>query len=130
MPEGVARVVTVILCKALIMMVSRTEAIETAVEALQPEVVGVISSQDGVGAVGKKCETLGSHAMFRYRLVDSPIEIHDTFERFEHLFSELEDLGYAADDVVLDASGGTTPMPTGTSRTSVSSSSCSATHGG
>jgi CRISPR-associated protein (TIGR02710 family) len=105
--------VTMVPCKALIMVVSRTEAIETAVEALQPEVVGVISSQDIMGAVAKKCEELGSQAMFRYRLVDSPIEIHDSFERFEHLFSELEDLGYTADDVVLDASGGTTPMRLG-----------------
>jgi CRISPR-associated protein (TIGR02710 family) len=104
---------TVVPFKALIMVVSRTEAIETAVEALQPEVVGVISSQDVLGAVAKKCEELGSRAMIRYRLVDSPIEIHDSFERFEHLFSELEDLGYAAEDVVLDASGGTTPMRLG-----------------
>jgi CRISPR-associated protein (TIGR02710 family) len=51
--------------------------------------------------------------MFRYRLVDSPMEIHDSFERFEHLYSELESLGYSAEDVVLDASGGTTPMRLG-----------------
>lgn len=104
---------TEISCKALITVVSRTEAIDTAVEALRPEVVGVISSQDVMGAVGKKCEELGSRAVFRYRLVDSPIEIHDSFERFEHLFSELEELGYTADEVVLDASGGTTPMRLG-----------------
>jgi hypothetical protein len=38
--------VTVIPCKALIMLVSRTDAVGTAVEALSPEVVGIISSQD------------------------------------------------------------------------------------
>jgi CRISPR-associated protein (TIGR02710 family) len=105
--------VTEISCKALITVVSRTEAIDTAVEALRPEVVGVISSQDVMGAVGKKCEELGSRTIFRFRLVDSPTEIHDSFERFEHLFSELEELGYTADEVVLDASGGTTPMRLG-----------------
>jgi CRISPR-associated protein (TIGR02710 family) len=105
--------VTEISCKALITVVSRTEAIDTAVEALRPEVVGVISSQDVMGAVGKKSEELGSRTIFRFRLVDSPIEIHDSFERFEHLFSELEELGYTADEVVLDASGGTTPMRLG-----------------
>lgn len=100
-------------CKALIMLVSRTDAVRTAVEALGPEVVGIISSQDFLGPVARTCEELESQAMFRYRLVDSPMEIHDSFERLEHLFSELESLGYSAEDVVLDASGGTTPMRLG-----------------
>ncbi len=99
--------------KALIMVVSRTDAVETAVNTLTPEIVGIISSQDFLAPVAKKCGELESRATFRYRLVDSPMEIHDSFERFEHLFSELESLGYAADDVVLDASGGTTPMRLG-----------------
>ncbi len=104
---------TEIPCKALIMLVSRTDAVRTAVEALGPEVVGIISSQDFLGPVARTCEELESRAMFRYRLVDSPMEIYDSFERFEHLFSELESLGYSAEDVVLDASGGTTPMRLG-----------------
>src|SRR5215210_1649685 len=99
--------------KALIMVVSRTDAVETAVNTLTPEIVGIISSQDFLGPVAKKCGELQSRATFRYRLVDSPMEIHDAFERFEHLFSELESLGYAPEDVVLDASGGTTPMRLG-----------------
>jgi CRISPR-associated protein (TIGR02710 family) len=101
---------TVVPCRALIMVVSRTDAVEVAVEELRPEVVGVILSQDILGPVVKKCEQLGPQAMFRYRLVDSPMEIGDSFERFEHLLSEIEDLGYPAEDVVLDATGGTTPM--------------------
>lgn len=104
---------TTLLCKALIMVVSRTDAVETAVESLRPEVVGVISSQDILVEVARKCGELESKATFRYRLVDSPMEIHDSFERFEHLFSELEGLGYAAENVVLDVSGGTTPMRLG-----------------
>lgn len=100
-------------CKALIMLVSRTDAVGTAVEALEPEVVGIISSQDFLAPVARTCEDLEARVVFRYRLVDSPMEIHDSFERFEHLFSELEDLGYSAEDVVLDASGGTTPMRLG-----------------
>ncbi len=113
MPEGGAGGVNVIPCRALIMLVSRTDAVETAVEALGPEVVGIISSQDFLGPVARTCEDLESRVMFRYRLVDSPMEIHDSFERFEHLLSELESLGYAAQDIVLDASGGTTPMRLG-----------------
>lgn len=101
---------TVLSCKALIMVVSRIDAVEVAVEELRPEVVGVIVSQDILGPVVMKCEELGPRAMFRYRIVDSPMEIGHSFERFEHLLSELEDLGYAAEDVVLDVTGGTTPM--------------------
>jgi len=101
---------TVVPCRALIMVVSRTDAVEVAVEALRPEVVGVILSQDILGPVVKKCEELEPRAIFRYRLVDSPMEIAHSFERFEHLLSEIEGLGYPAEDVALDATGGTTPM--------------------
>ncbi len=100
----------VIPCRAVIMVVSRIDAIEVALRTLQPEVVGLIASQDIVGPIASKCEEFKSRVLFRYRLVDSPMEIGDSFERFEHLLSELENLGYEAGDVVLDASGGTTPM--------------------
>ncbi len=96
--------------RAVIMVVSRLDAIEVALRARRPEVVGLIASQDIVGPVAAKCEEFKSQVLFRYRLVDSPMEIGDSFERFEHLLSELETLGYGAGDVVLDASGGTTPM--------------------
>jgi hypothetical protein len=38
------------------------------------------------------------------------MEISHSFERFEHLLSELESLGYTPQDVILDVTGGTTPM--------------------
>ncbi len=101
---------TVIPCKALIMVVSRTDAVEVAVEELKPEVVGVIVSQDILEPIVAKSAQLGSRAKFRYRIVDSPMEIAHSFERFEHLLSEIEGLGYPAEGVVLDATGGTTPM--------------------
>jgi len=46
-------------------------------------------------------------------MVDSPMEIGDAFGRFEHLLSELEELGYGREEVLLDATGGTTPMRLG-----------------
>ncbi len=97
-------------CRALVMVVSRTDAVEVAVEELGPEVVGVILSQDIIGPVVTACAGFEGRVAFRYRLVDSPMEIGDSFERFEHLLAELEGMGYAAEDVVLDATGGTTPM--------------------
>src|SRR5215208_6904616 len=41
------------------------------------------------------------------------MEIGDSFSRFEHLLSELEGLGYGREEVLLDATGGTTPMRLG-----------------
>lgn len=97
-------------CRALIMVVSRTEPVELAVEKFQPEVVGLILSQDILGPVVMKSQELGTRTAFLYRIVDSPMEIGNSFERFEHLLSELEGMEYAPEDVVLDVTGGTTPM--------------------
>ncbi|MBA2345987.1 MAG: TIGR02710 family CRISPR-associated protein [Rubrobacter sp.] len=99
--------------KALVMVVSRNEAVDTAVSTFQPEILGIISSQNFLGPVARKCADLESRMTVLYRLVDSPMEIHNAFERFEHLLAELESLGYTADDTVLDVSGGTTPMRLG-----------------
>jgi CRISPR-associated protein (TIGR02710 family) len=96
--------------RALIMVISRTDTIELAVEEFEPEMVGVILSQDILGPIVTRCQELEPRTRFRYRIVDSPMEIGDSFERFEHLLSELESLGYAPEDVILDVTGGTTPM--------------------
>ena len=96
--------------KALIMVVSRTDTIERAVEEFEPEMLGVILSQDILGPIVTKCTELEPRTTFLYRIVDSPMEISHSFERFEHLLSELEGLGYAPQDVILDVTGGTTPM--------------------
>ncbi len=96
--------------RALIMVASRTDTIQLAVQEFEPEMVGVILSQDILGPIVAKCEELEARTTFRYRIVDSPMEISHSFERFEHLLSELESLGYAPEDVILDVTGGTTPM--------------------
>ena len=101
---------TAVRCKALIMVVSRFDTVEIAVEELEPEVVGVILSQDILRPIVTKCAELEPRTRLRYWIVDSPMEIGHSFERFEHLLSELEGLGYAAEDVILDVTGGTTPM--------------------
>ncbi len=100
--------------KALILLASRPETIEAAVEKLGPEVVGVIVSQEILEAVTLKCSELRVRGVeFRYRMVDSPMEIGDAFGRFEHLLSELEELGFGREEILLDATGGTTPMRLG-----------------
>ena len=101
---------TAVSCKALIMVVSRPDAVEVAVGELKPEVVGVIVSQDILELIVMRCARLEAQAAFRYRIVDSPMEIGHSFERFEHLLTELEGMGYPPEEVILDATGGTTPM--------------------
>ena len=96
--------------KALIMVVSRTDTIERAVQEIKPEIMGLILSQDILPPVVLKCQELAADRKFLYRLVDSPMEIGDSFERFENLLAELESMGYAPEDVTLDVTGGTTPM--------------------
>jgi CRISPR-associated protein (TIGR02710 family) len=92
------------------MVISRTDTIELAVQEFEPEIVGVILSQDILSPIVAKCTQLEPRTSFLYRIVDSPMEISHSFERFEHLFSELEGVGYTPQDVVLDVTGGTTPM--------------------
>ena len=100
--------------KALILLTSRPESVEIAVRELRPKVLGVIFSQDVLLAVAAKCSELGGEGVeFRYRMVDDPMEIGDAFAKFELMLSELEELGYGREEVLLDATGGTTPMRLG-----------------
>src|SRR5215211_6622640 len=46
-------------------------------------------------------------------MVDDPMEISDAFRKFELALSDLEALGYKREEVLLDATGGTTPMRLG-----------------
>jgi CRISPR-associated protein (TIGR02710 family) len=99
--------------RALILLASRPETVQVAVERLRPETLGVIVSQEILEAVVLKCSELKGKARFLYRVVDSPMEIGDAFDRFEHLLAELEGMGYGRENVLLDATGGTTPMRLG-----------------
>ena len=100
--------------KALILLTSRPESVEIAARELKPKILGVIFSQDILLAVAAKCSELGTEGVeFRYRIVDDPMEISDAFAKFELMHSELEDVGYGREEIVLDATGGTTPIRLG-----------------
>jgi CRISPR-associated protein (TIGR02710 family) len=98
---------------ALILLTSRPETVEIAVEKLRPMILGVIVSQEILEAVVLKCSELKRKTRFLYRVVDSPMDIGDAFDRFEHLLSELEEMGNRREEILLDATGGTTPMRLG-----------------
>lgn len=99
--------------KALILLSSRPESVEIAVKEMHPEVLAVIVSQEVLEAVVLKGTQLKGEARLLYRMVDDPMEISDAFHKFELALSDLEALGYGRDGVLLDATGGTTPMRLG-----------------
>lgn len=97
------------------------ESVEVAVRRLGPAVLSVIFSQDVLLAVARKCSVLqGEGVGFRYRMVDDPMEIGHAFEKFERTLADLEGLGFDREDVLLDATGGTTPMRLGCSLAAMS----------
>ncbi len=101
--------------KALILVTSRPESVEVAVGTLRPEVLAVIFSQEVFLAVAEKCSELkGEGVEFRHRMVDDPMEISDAFAKFGLALSDLTGMGYGHEDVLLDVTGGTTPMRVGT----------------
>ena len=101
--------------KAIILVTSRPESVEVAVETSRPEVLALIFSQDVLLAVAAKCSELsGSGVSFRHRMVDRPMEIDDAFSKFALALSDLEEMGFSHERVLLDVTGGTTPMRVGT----------------
>ncbi len=100
--------------QALVLLATRPETVEVAVRRMRSETLSVIVSQEILDAVVTKCSDLRDEGVrFLYRIVDSPMEIGDSFSRFKHLLSELEVMGYGREEVLLDATGGTTPMRLG-----------------
>ena len=99
--------------RALIMAVSRPDALDVAVEKVGPEIVGLITSQNIHAKIVQRSIELEGRARFLHGMVDSPMEIQDSFGRFEYLLGLLEEEGYGEEDVLLDATGGTTPMRLG-----------------
>lgn len=100
--------------KALILFASRPDSLEISARELRPSAVCVVVSQEVVEAVVLKgAELKGEGLRVLYRMVDDPMEISDAFSEFELALSDLEGLGYGRDEVLLDATGGTTPMRIG-----------------
>ncbi len=107
--------------KAIILLALRPETVHIAVERLAPATLGVMFSQDVLLAIAEKCRQLGDSGVeFRFRMVDDPMEISDAFSKFEMMLSELESAGHNREDILLDATGGTTPMRLGVALAAIS----------
>ena len=103
--------------KALILVTSRPESVEVAVETSRPEVLALIFSQDVLLAVAAKCSELSdSGVSFRHRMVDRPMEIEDAFDKFSLALSDLEEMGlfFFPKRCCWTLRAGTTPMRVGT----------------
>ncbi|CAN5686454.1 hypothetical protein BH18ACT11_BH18ACT11_19950 [soil metagenome] len=74
----------------------------------------MIFSQDVLLAIAEKCRELDNRGVeFRFRMVDNPMEISDAFSKFEMMLAEQEPAGHNREKILLDATGGTTPMRPG-----------------
>jgi len=103
--------------RAIILLASRPESVEIAVREMRPEVLAVIVSQEVLEPVVLKGTELKDEARLLYRMVDDPMEISDAFHKFKLALSDLEALGYGREEILLDATGGTTPMRLGAAMT-------------
>jgi CRISPR-associated protein (Cas_Cas02710) len=99
--------------RAIILLASRPESVEIGVREMRPGVLAVIVSQEVLEAVVLKGTELKDETRLLYRMVDDPMEISDAFHKFDLALSDLETHGYGREQVLLDATGGTTPMRLG-----------------
>jgi hypothetical protein len=85
--------------KSIILLASRPETVEIAVQRLAPAMSGVIFSQDVLLAIAEKCKELEDrNVVFRFKMVDDPMEISDTFSKFEPMLAELESAGLSSEE--------------------------------
>ena len=101
--------------RALIIIALRARAVEHAIEKLYPEEVAVVTSQESLEEVAVCCHELRRErgVKFTYKPLDEAMEIGEAFRRFEDVLSQFERRGYEHKDIVLDATGGTTPLRVG-----------------
>lgn len=101
--------------EALIILSLRPKAVEVAVEHLQPKVVAVVTSQENLVNIAVKCSELERErgAEFKCFPLDEAMEIGEAFRRFDRILSQLKNMGYEHKDILLDATGGTTPLRVG-----------------
>ena len=92
----------------------RAKAVENAVDHLQPKVVTVVTSQESLEEIVVGCSLLHQRGVeFRYQPLDEAMEIGGAFRRFDRVLSQFQRMGYSHNDILLDATGGTTPLRVG-----------------
>lgn len=100
--------------RALIIIALRAKAVENAVDHLQPKAVTVVTSQESLEEIIVGCSGLRQRGVdFKYQPLDEAMEIGESFKRFDRVLAQFQRVGYANRDILLDATGGTTPLRVG-----------------
>jgi hypothetical protein len=96
--------------QALIIIALRAKA----VDHLQPKAVTVVTSQESLEEIIVGCSRLREGgADFKYQALDEAMEIGESFKRFDRVLAQFQRAGYSNREILLDATGGTTPLRVG-----------------
>jgi CRISPR-associated protein (TIGR02710 family) len=100
--------------QALIIIALRAKAVENAVSHLQPKVVAVVTAQESMDEMFLGCMELRQRGIeFKWHPMDEAMEIAEAFRRFDRVLSQFQRIGYSNREILLDATGGTTPLRVG-----------------
>jgi hypothetical protein len=100
--------------QALIIIALRAQAVETAIDHLQPKMVAVVTSQESLDDVFVGCMPLRDRGVeFKWHPMDDSMQIGDSFRRFDRVLAQFQRAGYSNSEILLDATGGTTPLRVG-----------------
>jgi CRISPR-associated protein (TIGR02710 family) len=100
--------------QALIIIALRAKAVENAVDHLQPKAVTVVTSQESLEEIIVGCSGLRQTGVnFKYQPLDEAMEIAESFKRFDRVLAQFQRAGYSNREILLDATGGTTPLRVG-----------------
>src|SRR5215211_7106917 len=112
--DGQGKVDKVDSAQALIIIALRAKAVENAVDHLQPKAVTVVTSQESLEEIIVGCSGLRQRGVgFKYQPLDEAMEIAESFKRFDRVLAQFQRMGYSNRDILLDATGGTTPLRVG-----------------
>jgi CRISPR-associated protein (TIGR02710 family) len=100
--------------QALIIIALRAKAVETAVEHLRPKMVAVVTSQESIDDMFVGCMPLRERGVeFKWHPMDDSMQIGESFRRFDRVLAQFQRMGYGNREILLDATGGTTPLRVG-----------------
>src|SRR5215208_3425612 len=76
--------------------------------------VAVVTSQDSIDDMFVGCMQLRERGVeFKWHPMDDSMQIGEAFRRFDRVLAQFQRMGYGNRDVLLDATGGTTPLRVG-----------------
>jgi CRISPR-associated protein (Cas_Cas02710) len=85
------------------------EVVEAAIQLHEED-----TSQESLEEIIVGCSGLRQRGVdFKYQPLDEAMEIGESFKRFDRVLAQFQRTGYSNRDILLDATGGTTPLRVG-----------------